>query len=188
MPDLSCLFFLLQPSQYWKHLSTKLWPWGTEMWECRILSHVMHFFDLLNNLFIKWSSMSQLSAQVVGSLAFSVCMDVSSQDTSTLWKKESFQQKCVTGGRTSKLSAAFLLKMKALHVVYCRKAYNALNLHLWETDFSMKLWTVVLPFRGIHLTSRAGTKAFWPTNAGNDRLYWQQCGKTLASTEGPSCT
>lgn len=31
--------------------------------------------------------------------AFSVCMDVSSQDTSALWKKESFQLKYIKGDR-----------------------------------------------------------------------------------------
>lgn len=43
--------------------------------------------------------MSQLSVQVVGSLAFSVCMVVFSQDTSALWKKESFQLKYTKGSQ-----------------------------------------------------------------------------------------
>lgn len=43
--------------------------------------------------------MSQLAEQVAGSLVFSVYVDISSQDTSTLWKKESFQLKYITGSQ-----------------------------------------------------------------------------------------
>lgn len=43
--------------------------------------------------------MSQLSVQVVGPVAFSVCMDVSSQGTSALWKKESIQLKYIKGSQ-----------------------------------------------------------------------------------------
>lgn len=43
--------------------------------------------------------MSQLSVQVAESLVFSVCIVGFSQDTSALWKKESFQLKYVKGSQ-----------------------------------------------------------------------------------------